>query len=162
MKHIAKIVLLCAALMLTACQDAFDCNCGDEDTLELTNNNLSGDWQLVSFDGDAALAEGTYLYIRFIRKNTRFVMCSNLQGNPDSPVIKTGDFALVEYEDGSVLLEGLYDYTLSEHWSNPYEVTLKTDGTMLLQPAGNPGDVCTYTRCTIPEELASKFPSTEE
>ena len=161
MKHIFKSVFLFAALALAACQGVVTEPDGNPD-LELTNNNLSGDWQLTTFDNGATLAEGTYVYVRFIRKDTKFEMFSNLQGNPDKPVRKTGTFALISDDKYGTLLDGLYDYTLEEHWSNPYQVVLRPDGIMTLQSTGDPDDVSVFVRCTIPEEITSGFPSVEE
>lgn len=45
--------------------------------LEVTNNNIAGTWQLAEWNG-APLAEGSFVYIEFIRKDAKYVMYQNL------------------------------------------------------------------------------------
>ena len=70
MKNIFKLMALFAFLFcLTSCDD-------DEPvipTLEVTPANLNGTWELSEWNG-APLAEGTYCYITFNRKEQTFEM----------------------------------------------------------------------------------------
>lgn len=74
MKTIFRFTLL--ALIATAF-----CACDDDKSyvapLDVTPNNLAGTWQLVQWNG-APLAEGSYVYIEFIRKDQKYVMYQNL------------------------------------------------------------------------------------
>ena len=74
MKTIFRFTLL--ALIATAF-----CACDDDKSyvapLDVTPNNLAGTWQLAQWNG-APLAEGSYVYIEFIRKDQKYVMYQNL------------------------------------------------------------------------------------
>ena len=68
MKNLWKIALLSLALAICGA-----CNDDDEADTPLTPNanNIAGTWQLTQFDG-ATLAEGSYVYVEFIRKDMKF------------------------------------------------------------------------------------------
>ena len=74
MKTIFRFTLL--ALIVTAF-----CACDDDKSyvapLDVTPNNLAGTWQLAQWNG-APLAQGSYVYIEFIRKDQKYVMYQNL------------------------------------------------------------------------------------
>ena len=76
MKTIFRFTLL--ALIVTAF-----CACDDDKSyvapLDVTPNNLAGTWQLAQWNG-APLAQGSYVYIEFIRKDQKYVMYQNLDG----------------------------------------------------------------------------------
>ena len=81
MKTIFRFTLL--ALIVTAF-----CACDDDKSyvapLDVTPNNLAGTWQLAQWNG-APLAQGSYVYIEFIRKDQKYVMYQNLDASPSKP-----------------------------------------------------------------------------
>jgi len=66
MKRFLRFAALLSALaLLGACDDDMYVT-----PLEVTNNNIAGTWQLAEWNG-APLAEGSFVYIEFIRKDER-------------------------------------------------------------------------------------------
>lgn len=73
MKRFLRFAALLSALaLLGACDDDMYVT-----PLEVTNNNIAGTWQLAEWNG-APLAEGSFVYIEFIRKDAKYVMYQNL------------------------------------------------------------------------------------
>ena len=69
MKRFLRFAALLSALaLLGACDDDMYVT-----PLEVTNNNIAGTWQLAEWNG-APLAEGSFVYIEFIRKDAKYVM----------------------------------------------------------------------------------------
>ena len=113
MKNIFKLMALFAFLFcLTSCDD-------DEPvipTLEVTPANLNGTWELSEWNG-APLAEGTYCYITFNRKEQTFEMYQKF----DSMYARyiTGNFSIeVDPYLGSII-SGDYDFGNGD-WNNKY------------------------------------------
>ena len=104
MKTIFRFTLL--ALIATAF-----CACDDDKSyvapLDVTPNNLAGTWQLVQWNG-APLAEGSYVYIEFIRKDQKYVMYQNLDSFGARKL--TGRFAIETDEELGAIIYGNYDY----------------------------------------------------
>ncbi len=156
MKNIFKIAFLAVALSAFAA-----CNKDVEDVVEyldVTAGNLAGDWKLETWNNGLAMDEGVAVYIRFIRKNSRYEMYSNV-GSMEF-VRRTGDFVILTDETEGYVIRGNYDNTLSEEWNHRYAVRL-TDKRMQWTACDNPADVCVYVRCDIPEEIVSAFAPAE-
>ena len=75
MKNFLKsTVLSLAVLCLCACDDD---KSYEDPGLEVTPHNIAGTWQLAEWNG-APLAEGSFVYIEFTRKDKLFTMYQNL------------------------------------------------------------------------------------
>lgn len=159
MKNILKIALLVSILLpLASCEKqpgAGDCDC---DYIEVTANNIAGDWMLESWEG-GQMAEGVCVYLRFVRKDMRYQMYSNVGSMYF--VRRTGDFLISTDEILGSVLSGIYDYTLGEEWNHRYSVLLTAD-TMVLTAVDDPEIVCTYVRTEIPAGIVDSFPPVEE
>ena len=71
MRILFRIIPLCILLLgFVACDDEDEAKV---ETLEVTSANLNGTWQLMEWNGEP-LAEGTYCYITFIRRDKTFQM----------------------------------------------------------------------------------------
>ena len=71
MRILFRIIPLCMLLLgFVACVDEDEAKV---ETLEVTPANLNGTWQLVEWNGES-LAEGTYCYITFVRRDKTFQM----------------------------------------------------------------------------------------
>ena len=71
MRILFRIIPLCMLLLgFVACDDEDEAKV---ETLEVTPANLNGTWQLVEWNGES-LAEGTYCYITFVRRDKTFQM----------------------------------------------------------------------------------------
>ena len=71
------------------------------------------------------MAEDTYLYIEFDRKEHRYTMWDNIDSMYATDT--TGTFTITEEEDGTYTLSGTYDYGMGD-WSSDYHVTLSNEG----------------------------------
>ena len=120
MKTIFRFTLL--ALIATAF-----CACDDDKSyvapLDVTPNNLAGTWQLAQWNG-APLAEGSYVYIEFIRKDQKYA-----------------------------IIYGNYDYSVGD-WQHRYIVTDFSKTQMIWTAKDDRSDISVYERCDgIPEEI---------
>lgn len=157
MKNILKIAFLAVALSAFA-----SCNEKVEDVVEyldVTANNLAGDWKLETWNDGIAPEGDVAVYLRFVRKKSRYEMYSNV-GSMDF-VRQTGDFVILTDELAGCIIRGSYDNTLDEEWNHRYVVRLTADK-MEWTAYDNPADVCVYVRCTIPDEIVSAFTPVEE
>ena len=95
-----------------------------EEKIAVTYAALDGCWQLSMWQG-APMAEDTYLYIEFDRREHRYTMWDNIDSMYATDT--TGTFAITEEEDGTYTLSGTYDYGVGD-WSSDYRVTLSNEG----------------------------------
>ena len=95
-----------------------------EKSMAVTYATLDGSWQLTMWQG-AAMAEETYLYIDFDRREHRYTMWDNIDSMYATDT--TGTFAITEEEDDTYTLSGTYDYGVGD-WSSDYRVTLSNKG----------------------------------
>ncbi len=103
--------------------------------------------------------DGVAVYIRFIRKDSRYEMYSNV-GSMEF-VRQTGDFVIMNDEALGYVIAGNYDFTLGQEWNHRYIVRLTSDR-MVWTAVDDPTDVCVYVRTSIPEDITSAFPPVEE
>ena len=94
-----------------------------EEKIAVTYAALDGCWQLSMWQG-APMAEDTYLYIEFDRREHRYTIWDNIDSMYATDT--TGTFAITE-EDGTYTLSGTYDYGVGD-WSSDYRVTLSNEG----------------------------------
>ena len=95
-----------------------------EEKIAVTYAALDGCWQLSMWQG-APMAENTYLYIEFDRREHRYTIWDNIDSMYATDT--TGTFAITEEEDGTYTLSGTYDYGVGD-WSSDYRVTLSNKG----------------------------------
>ena len=95
-----------------------------EEKIAVTYAALDGCWQLSMWQG-APMAEDTYLYIEFDRREHRYTIWDNIDSMYATDT--TGTFAITEEEDGTYTLSGTYDYGVGD-WSSDYRVTLSNEG----------------------------------
>lgn len=86
--------------------------------LEVNANNISGQWELVEWNG-AALSVDTYIYLDIVRNTRTFTMYQNVDSFDNVPHIVTGSYSLdTDPELGAIIL-GKYDYD-SGDWNHKY------------------------------------------
>lgn len=156
MKNILKSALVLVLCVLASCEKPAE---PADEYLSVTASNLAGDWELESWEDGNVPDGGFAVYIRFVRKDVRYEMYSNV-GSMQF-VRKTGKFVIVDDEDLGYVISGNYDYTLGQEWNHRYMVTM-TAGRMTWTSCDDPSDVCVYVRTQIPEEITSAFPPVEE
>ncbi|WP_018666152.1 lipocalin family protein [Bacteroides gallinarum] len=151
MKNIFNLMALFAFLCcFSACDD-------DEaviPTLAVTPANLNGTWELAEWNGQP-LAEGTYCYVTFDRKEQTFEMYQKFDSMYARHI--TGGFSIEEDPYLGSVIDGVYDYGNGE-WNNKYIVTdLLETGSMIWTAKDNENDVNKYVRCeAVPEDIIAE------
>ncbi|MBP3289817.1 MAG: lipocalin family protein [Alistipes sp.] len=120
-----------------------------EPQLEVTRNNISGAWRLESWKG-APLAEGSYIYIDFVRADRTYTMWQNIDSAPARKI--TGLYNIDIDEELGAVIRGNYDYGNGD-WAHRYIVKSLTASEMIWVAKDDAEDVSVYVRCQIPEEL---------
>lgn len=142
------IQMLLASLLLMSC--------GKEEPaveyLEVTSNNISGEWKLVEWRG-SALQEDTYFYIDLVRKDKEFTIYQNFDSMGDMPHKVTGNFNIETDVEKGAIIRGIYDYD-EGYWSHEYEVNELTEVSMIWVATDDPLFVQKFVRVdTIPEDI---------
>lgn len=149
MKNIFKLMALFAFVLCFA-------SCDDDEKVEIpalpvTAANLNGTWQLSEWNGQA-LAEGTYCYITFNRRELTFEMYQKF----DSMYARyiTGSFNIENDPYLGYVISGEYDFGNGD-WNNDYIVTdLLESGSMIWTVKDDDSDVNKYVRCEkVPESI---------
>ena len=141
------VVLLFVSLFLGACSDTKEYV---EPQLEVTPNNLAGVWELKSWHNGLSLAEGSYVYVELIRKDSRFNLYQNIDSF--STRLLTGSFAVELDEELGAVLRGMYDFDGGE-WGHRYIVKSLTAKEMIWVAKDDPSEVSVYVRSEIPSEV---------
>ena len=146
MKRFLRFAALLSALaLLGACDDDMYVT-----PLEVTNNNIAGTWQLAEWNG-APLAEGSFVYIEFIRKDAKYVMYQNLDSFGTRKL--TGRFVIDNDAELGAVIRGSYDYGAGD-WAHRYIVTDFTETSMVWTAKDDRSDVQVFVRCDgIPDEV---------
>lgn len=149
MKHLKTYFsLFIIALLAVACSK--DDN-REEPTLEVTANNIQGNWELTEWNGQQ-LGEGTYVYLQFTRRDRRFTMYQNLDSFLSRKI--EGDFNIIYEEGVGYVIRGQYDF--NGEWAHRYIVTRLTANSMTWVAQDDPDNVQIFTRCNeIPEDITN-------
>lgn len=148
MKNFLKsTVLSLAVLCLCACDDD---KSYEDPGLEVTPHNIAGTWQLAEWNG-APLAEGSFVYIEFTRKDKLFTMYQNLDSFGTRKLMGRYDIT-TDVELGAIIM-GQYDYGTGD-WEHRYIVSDLDADTMTWTAQDDPSDISIYERCaSIPDEI---------
>lgn len=116
----------------------------EEPQLEVNANNISGMWELVEWNG-SSLAEGTYVYLDFVRNDRTYTMYQNIDSFADVPHTVTGSYYIdLDVELGAVI-RGNYDHD-SGDWAHRYIVKSLTASKMVWVAKDNAEFIQTYQR----------------
>ena len=98
------------------------------------------------------LAEGTYCYIVFNRKDQTFEMYQKFDSMYGRHI--TGSFAIKNDPYQGYIISGSYDNGMGD-WNQSYLVTrLLASGSMIWTAKDNVTDICRYKRCDeVPTEI---------
>ena len=149
MKVFKSMSVMFAALVLAVA-------CGKEETpvieyLDVTPNNLAGEWKLVEWSG-AELSAETYFYVEFVRKDREFTIYQNFDSMGNISHMTQGNFNIeLDVELGPIIV-GQYKYD-GGLWSHNYEVNNLTKDSMEWIAVDDSTFVQKFKRCSIPEEL---------
>lgn len=121
--------LLAALAMVSVSCEKNDMPEPEEPQLEVNANNISGKWELVEWN-EAGLADGTYVYIDFVRNDETYTMYQNLDSFADVPHVITGSYFIKTEEELGAVIRGNYDHD-SGDWAHRYIVKSLTASTMI-------------------------------
>ncbi len=127
--------------------------------LDVTPNNIAGSWELVSYQSGLHLAEGSYVYVDFVRKDKSYKLFQNTDSF--GPRCITGSYNIVTDPELGAVLRGSYDYE-NGFWNHSYIVKSLTSTEMVWVAVDDATDVSVYRRCTIPDDVLASAPADEE
>ena len=146
------ITLLFAALALCSCNrpspEAVD------PLIDVTPTTLAGLWMLESYDNGKTLAEGTFVYIDFVRSDCSYTIYQNV-GSMYTQTMRGNYFIEIDSELGAVIRGnyGTDEYNYFD-WSHRYIVQMRSN-TMRWVAKDDPENVSVYIRVdTLPEGIA--------
>ncbi len=154
MKHLLKyITIAMMALAFASCEKPVEQS--GEPVLPVTPTNINGTWQLSEWNG-AALPEGRYFYIEFIRRDCLFKSYENTSSSEVHKETGTYNILVDEALGGSVIV-GRYDNSMGREWNHRYIVTELTSNRMVWTVAGNSEDISVFTRTdSIPADITGE------
>ena len=115
-----KILILLSIITLSAvsCGKSIITEPEDAPQLEVNAHNISGQWQLVKWNGEN-LAEGTYVYLDIVRNDKTYTIYQNMDSFTNVPHVITGSYHLSTDVELGAVIRGTYDYDSGE-WSHRY------------------------------------------
>ena len=117
--------------------------------LEVNANNISGQWELVEWNG-ISLTEGTYVYLDIVRNDKTYTMYQNLDSFSNVPHVVTGSYRLSTDEELGAIIRGTYDHDSGE-WSHRYIIKSLTANEMFWVATDDPSFTQKFRRVsTIP------------
>ena len=153
MKNLFKTIFLFSLMFcLASCEDDFHSGSHSGGSgMDVTPANINGTWQLSEWNG-APLAEGTYCYVVFSRRERTFEIYQKF----DSMYARyiTGTYSIEDDPYKGYVISGVYDYDNGD-WNNDYVGTdLLESGSMGWTAVGDETDVCKYVRVdAVPDEI---------
>ena len=123
------LTIFAAASLMLSCEPAADKDGVKpaEGQLEVTANNIRGQWQLVKWNGNALV--DTYMYLDIERDET-YTMYQNMDSFTDVPHVITGEYYLYPEEMVGMVIRGNYDHS-NEEWTARYIIKSLTKSSMI-------------------------------
>ena len=143
MKNMFKRLLLMAVMVtaMVACTEDAETPL-QEPQLDVTRNNISGAWKLLSWNG-GDLADGSYVYIDFKRSDRTYTMWQNIDSAPARKI--TGLYNIDIDPDLGAIIRGNYDYGNGD-WAHRYIVKSLTASKMVWVAKDDAEFIQTYQR----------------
>ena len=146
MKNIKSIILAAICILAFA-------SCKKQDPaevyLEVNRNNISGNWELSTWNG-RPLEEGSYFKITLVRNDGTFTIIQNLDAFPESPREITGRYDLADDPALGTVISGIYDHDAGR-WSHDYIVSALTSTSMTWTAVDDASFIQVFTRESISE-----------
>lgn len=124
-----KILILLSIIAIAAVSCEKDSMPEEAPQLEVNANNISGQWELVEWNG-ISLTDGTYVYLDIVRNDKTYTMYQNLDSFSNVPHVVTGSYRLSTDEELGAIIRGTYDHDSGE-WSHRYIIKSLTANEML-------------------------------
>ena len=144
-----KILILLSIIAIAAVSCEKDSMPEEAPQLEVNANNISGQWELVEWNG-ISLTDGTYVYLDIVRNDKTYTMYQNLDSFSNVPHVVTGSFRLSTDEELGAIIRGTYDHDSGE-WSHRYIIQSLTANEMFWVAKDDPSFTQKFRRVsTIP------------
>lgn len=127
MKKILTLISVIALAFASSSCEKVDDN-PQPQQLEVNAHNISGQWQLLEWNGDN-LAEGTYVYLDIVRNDKTYTMYQNMDSFTNVPHVITGSYFLSTDVELGAIIRGSYDHDNGE-WSHRYNIISLTANEM--------------------------------
>lgn len=124
-----KILILLSIITLAAVSCDKTAMPEEAPQLEVNANNISGQWELVEWNG-SNLTEGTYVYLDIVRNDKTYTMYQNMDSFNNVPHVLTGSYHLSTDVELGAIIRGTYDHDSGE-WSHRYIIKSLTANEML-------------------------------
>ena len=126
-----KILILLSIITMAAvsCGKIIQTEPEDAPQLEVNANNISGQWELVEWNG-SYLSEGTYVYLDIVRNDKTYTMYQNMDSFTNVPHVLTGSYHLSTDVELGAVIRGNYDHDSGE-WLHRYIVQSLTANEMM-------------------------------
>lgn len=154
MKNLLKFTLLLMfAVTFASCEED---NSYEDPGLEVTPYNISGTWQLATWNNGSSLAEGSYVYLEIeYRDGYRYTIYQNIDSF--GPRRITGDYALYTDESLGSVIRGRYDYENGD-WTSRYIIRDLYSDRMTWIATDNAENASQYVRCDgVPQEILDLY-----
>ena len=125
-KILVLLSIIALAFSATSCEK--EQNNAQPQQLEVNAHNISGQWELVQWNG-SALVEGTYVYLDIVRNDKTYTMYQNMDSFTNVPHVITGSYVLSTDVELGAIIRGIYDHDCGE-WSHRYVIKSLTSNTM--------------------------------
>ena len=116
-KILTLISIIALAISAISCEKE---NNAQPQQLEVNAHNISGQWKLTQWNGNA-LAEGTYVYLDIVRNDKTYTMYQNMDSFTNVPHVITGSYVLSADVELGAIIRGNYDHD-SGDWAHRYVV----------------------------------------
>jgi hypothetical protein len=126
-----KILILLSIIAMTAvsCGKIIITEPEEAPQLEVNANNISGQWELVEWNGNR-MSEGTYVYLDIVRNDKTYTMYQNMDSFSNVPHVITGSYFLSTDVELGAVIRGSYDHDSGE-WAHRYIIKSLTANEML-------------------------------
>ena len=123
-----KILILLSIIAIAAVSCEKDSMPEEAPQLEVNANNISGQWELVEWNG-ISLTEGTYVYLDIVRNDKTYTMYQNMDSFSNVPHVLTGSYHLSTDVELGAVIRGTYDHDSGE-WAHRYIIKSLTSHEM--------------------------------
>lgn len=132
-KILTLLSIIALAISAISCEKE---NNAQPQQLEVNAHNISGQWKLTQWNGNA-LAEGTYVYLDIVRNDKTYTMYQNMDSFSNVPHVITGSYVLTTDVELGAIIRGNYDHDCGE-WSHRYVIKSLTANEMLWVATDDP------------------------
>ena len=114
-----------------------------DDRIEITDENIQGEWMLTYINGEKLNAETAFFNIVFLSEERGFIISENLNSSFENE--SEGIYSLTENEESEFVISGIYNFSYGESWSESYRIN-SLSPTMMVWTGMDSGNIYTFNR----------------